>query len=116
MAEETKEGLKAMADELGLAVSSEKGGGEPTKEDYRRALDAHKAAQPAATSVEKGKATFKVVGPYAIFGKRNGETFEAEVKEQDETGALILVVPSGEWAVLGPLVDASQGPAKIERQ
>lgn len=106
MAEETKEQLAAMAAELGIAVTSEQGGKEPTKADYRAAIDAYKAQQPDATPIEEeGTHTYKVTGPYAVFGKRNGETFDAEVKAHDETGAQIIVVGS-EWAVLQPLLDA----------
>lgn len=109
---ETKDDLKAMADELGLAVTSERGGREPTKEDYRRALDEHKAAMPEATvDEEEGTHTYTVRGPYAVFGVRNGGTFDAEVKTHDESGAQIIVVGS-EWAVLQPLLDAG----RIERE
>lgn len=106
MAEQTLDELRAMAEELGVSVTSEQGGKAPTKADYRRAIDAYKAQQPEALELpEGGTHTFKVAGPYAIFGKRNGQTFEAEVREHAETGDPIVVVGS-EWAVLKPLVES----------
>jgi hypothetical protein len=106
---ETKEELRAMADELAAKGEPpmEVVPAEATKEQLRQAIDAYKAQLPASSEPAEGESskTYKVSGPYRIFGLRRGQTFEAGVKVHDDTGEAIIVV-GGEWAVLKPLVEA----------
>ena len=106
----SKQELAQRAEELGLTVTRAGGqDGDPLVEDYERAIAeweaVDKLGQPAALDDEGVERTFKVGGPYRVFGRRRGQTITGKVVEHETTGAELIQV-EGEWAVLQPLLDA----------
>lgn len=104
MAKETKEELRAMADEL-VADGMEPVPLDATADDLRAAIDKHKSQLPDLSDEPEGPAsiTLKVTGPYRVFDHRRGQTFTGAVKVNDDTGGRIIVV-GNEWANLDALL------------